>query len=94
MQQGAEKPDEPECEKASMNDDVGRAHDEGPDPVIGAGMVLFSIFVMGLGGSRGWHFVFNAGTLVAIIGAAVFVLIVALSAVKQGSSDHTNRQGT
>lgn len=94
MEQSAETPDEPANQETPAHGDVVRARDEGPDPVIGAGLVLFGIFVMGLGGSREWHYVFNAGTLVAIVGAAVFVLFVALSAMKQRSSDDANRQGT
>jgi hypothetical protein len=94
MEPSAEKPDEPTPEQTSAKTDVAQEHSEGPDPVIGAGLVLFGIFVMGLAGSRDWHYVFNAGTFVAIIGAAVFVLFVALSAMKQRSSDEAKHQGT
>lgn len=90
MEPSAETPDKPTPEQTSVQDDVALPQ-EGPDPVIGAGLVLVGIFVMGLGGSRDWHYVFNAGTLVAIIGAAVFVLFVALSAMKQRSSDPANQ---
>lgn len=55
----------------------------GPDPVIGAGMTLAGIFIMGVAGAANAHYVFNAGTLVACVGAVVFVLFVALSALKQ-----------
>lgn len=88
MEPSAETPDKPTPDEPSPK------NSEGPDPVIGAGLVLFGIFVMGLAGSRDWHYVFNAGTLVAIVGAAVFVLFVALSAMKQRSSDQANHQGT
>lgn len=94
MEPSAETPDKPTPEPTSAKEDAAQASSEGPDPVIGAGLVLFGIFVMGLGGSRDWHYVFNAGTFVAIIGAAVFVLFVALSAMKQRSSDQANHQGT
>jgi hypothetical protein len=54
----------------------------GPDPVIGAGIALLGIFLMGTGGASDAHYVFNAGVLTAIIGAILFVLFVALSALK------------
>ncbi len=56
---------------------------QGPDPVIGAGMTLTGIFVMGVAGAANAHYAFNIGTLVACVGAVVFVLFVALSALKQ-----------
>jgi hypothetical protein len=56
---------------------------EGPDPVIGAGIALLGIFVMGTGGARDAHYVFDAGVVTAVLGAGVFVLSVALSAMKQ-----------
>jgi hypothetical protein len=94
MEQSANTPDQHEPKETSTNDDLVLARSEGPDPVIGAGLVLLGIFVMGLGGSRDWHYVFNAGTFVALAGAAVFVLFVALSAMKQRSSGNANHQGT
>jgi hypothetical protein len=87
MEQSAERPDETEHQEEPTAPEVpGQTRSEGPDPVIGAGLVLFGIFVMGLAGSRDWHYIFNAGTAVAITGAAVFVLFVALSAMRQRSS--------
>jgi hypothetical protein len=59
---------------------------EGPDPVIGAGIALFGIFLMGLAGARGFHYVFDAGIATAVLGAVIFVLFVALSAMKQRSA--------
>lgn len=55
----------------------------GPDPVIGAGIALFGIFLMGMGGARDAHYVFDVGVLTAVLGAGTFVLFVALSAMKQ-----------
>lgn len=55
---------------------------EGPDPVIGAGLALLGIFVMGIGGGRDLHYVFDVGMVTAVLGAGVFVLFVALSAMK------------
>ncbi len=93
MEPSAETPDKPTPEETSAKSDVAERND-GPDPVIGAGLALLGIFVMGLAGSRDWHYLFNAGTFIAITGAAVFVLFVALSAVKQRSSDQAKHQGT
>ena len=56
---------------------------ERPDPAIGAGIALLGIFLMGTGGARDAHFVFDAGVATAVIGAATFVLSVALSAMRQ-----------
>ncbi|MFO0592000.1 MAG: hypothetical protein U0441_30920 [Polyangiaceae bacterium] len=58
------------------------AAEKGPDPVIGAGITLLGIFVMGVAGAAGAHYAFNIGTLVACVGAVVFVLFVALSALR------------
>lgn len=65
------------------------ADKSGPDPVIGAGVTLLGILLMGLGGARDAHYVFNVGVLTAVLGAGTFVLFVALSAMKQrqGPSD-------
>jgi len=57
--------------------------ESGPDPVIGAGIALFGIFLMGMGGAGDAHYVFDAGVLTAVLGAGTFVLCVALSAMKQ-----------
>jgi hypothetical protein len=54
----------------------------GPDPVIGAGITLLGIFLMGTGGARDAHYVFDFGVLTAVLGAMIFVLFVALSALK------------
>ncbi len=86
MEQSAETPDAPEQNEPSSSSELGPSHSEGPDPAIGAGLTLFGIFIMGLGGSSNLHYVFNAGSFIAIAGAAVFVLCVALSAMKQRSS--------
>lgn len=56
---------------------------EGPDPVIGAGIALLGILVMGTAGALDAHYAFDAGVLFAVAGAALFVLFVALSALKQ-----------
>lgn len=57
--------------------------DVGPDPVIGAGIALLGIFLMGVGGAQGAHYLFNFGVLVAVLGAVLFVLFVSVTALKQ-----------
>lgn len=61
----------------------GAGQDMGPDPVIGAGLALFGIFLMGTSGASAAHYAFDVGVLIAVIGAVTFVLFVALSALKQ-----------
>jgi energy-converting hydrogenase Eha subunit A len=67
-------------------DDPTRGSAEGPDPAIGAGITLLGIFLMGTGGARDAHYVFDAGVVTGVLGAALFVLFVALSAMKQRRS--------
>jgi hypothetical protein len=55
---------------------------EGPDPAIGAGITLLGIFLMGAGGARDAHYVFDLGVLTGVVGAGIFVLFVALSAMR------------
>ena len=50
--------------------------------MIGAGLSLLGIFVMGVAGAAQAHYAFNVGTLMACVGAVVFVLFVALSALR------------
>jgi hypothetical protein len=57
--------------------------DAGPDPVIGAGIVLLGLFLMATGGARDAHYMFDVGVVLAVVGAVVFVLFVTLSALKQ-----------
>jgi hypothetical protein len=66
---------------------------EGPDPAIGAGITLLGIFIMGTGGAADAHYVFDAGMVVGVLGAATFVLFVALSAMKmrQQAEQHSEQ---
>lgn len=57
--------------------------DVGPDPVIGAGIALLGIFLMGVSGAQGAHYLFNFAVLVAVLGAVLFVLFVTVTALKQ-----------
>lgn len=70
--------------------EMASASGRGPDPVIGAGLTLLGIFIMGVAGAANAHYVFNVGTLVACVGAVVFVLFVALSALKQRKNATAN----
>lgn len=51
----------------------------GPDPVVGIGLVIFGVLIMGISGAATWHYVFNVGTGLAIVGAVWFVVAVTLS---------------
>jgi hypothetical protein len=58
--------------------------------VFGAGLTLLGIFLMGAGGATDGHWVFDAGVLLAVLGAAVFVGCVALSAYKLRRIDRSS----
>jgi hypothetical protein len=57
----------------------------GPDPVVGVGLVIVGILIMGIGGAATAHYLFNFGTGIAILGAVLFVAFVTLSTYKQRS---------
>ncbi len=68
----------------------------GPDPVVGIGLVIFGVLIMGISGAATWHYVFNAGTGMAILGAVWFVVAVTLSSLGQkrlGSGDDAGPVG-
>lgn len=73
----------PSTPKPPEKNAAGAIVRRGPDPVIGAGLTLLGIFIMGVAGAANAHYAFNVGTLVACVGAVVFVLFVAVSALKQ-----------
>ena len=66
-----------------MTSSIRETAKEPPDPAIPAGIALLGIFVMGVGGASDAHYAFNAGVGLATLGAAVFVLFVALTALRQ-----------
>jgi len=80
---------ETETSSDASGQELGSRRDEGPDPAIGAGIALLGIFVMGLAGAAHLHFVFDAGVATAIAGALIFVLFVALTAMKQRRAART-----
>jgi len=55
----------------------------GPDPVVGVGLVILGVLIMGIAGAATLHYVFNIGTAIAIVGAIVFLVSVALSSLRQ-----------
>ena len=59
------------------------ASDLGPDPIWGVGLFAVGLLVMATGGAMTWHYVFNVGEGVLLLGAAVFLLSVAISSQKQ-----------
>jgi hypothetical protein len=73
---------------ASASDNAGdrMGAAEGPDPAIGAGITLLGIFLMGAGGARDAHYVFDVGVLTGVVGAGLFVLFVALSAMRRNGT--------
>lgn len=56
-----------------------------PDPVVGIGLVIFGVLIMGISGAATWHYVFNFGTGLAIVGAVWFVITVTLSTLANKS---------
>jgi hypothetical protein len=79
---GSERAYESES-KPSGEAGIRTADRDSPDPVFGAGITLLGIFLMGTGGARDAHYVFDVGVATAVLGAVMFVLCVALSALKQ-----------
>jgi hypothetical protein len=52
------------------------------DPSVGIGLVILGVLVMGVAGAFTWHYTFNAGTGIAIVGAVLFVVSVTLSTLQ------------
>jgi hypothetical protein len=57
--------------------------DVGPDPIWGLAALVVGIVVMAVGGAANWHWVFNAGTGLMLIGVVVLLLTVAITSFKQ-----------
>ena len=56
--------------------------DAGPDPIYGLSVGIIGLVVMALGGARTWHYVFNIGEGVMLLGAAMFLISVAVTSLK------------
>ena len=57
--------------------------DVGPDPIWGLAALVIGILVMAIGGAANWHWVFNAGTGLMLLGVVVLLLTVAITSFKQ-----------
>lgn len=55
------------------------------DPAIGLGIFVPGLFVMALGGAMTWHWIFNIGEAVMLLGMTHFVAAVMLTALQQRS---------
>ena len=58
-------------------------NEKGPDPVWGVGVGIIGLLTMATGGALTWHWVFNVGELVMLIGAAMFLGAVTLTSLKE-----------
>jgi len=56
---------------------------EPPDPVWGLGVGIVGLVVMATGGAGTWHWVFNIGELIMVIGAALFLGAVTVTSLRQ-----------
>jgi hypothetical protein len=55
------------------------------DPAIGLGIFVPGLFVMAVGGAMTWHWIFNIGEGVMLLGMTHFVAAVFLTALQQRS---------
>lgn len=58
---------------------IEKKSSDGPDPIVGVGLVIVGILMMGISGAATAHYLFNFGSLIAMVGAVLFVTFVALS---------------
>jgi hypothetical protein len=56
---------------------------QGPDPVWGIGVFIVGLVTMATGGAKTWHWVFNVGEAVMLIGIATFLVVIAINAVRE-----------
>ena len=54
----------------------------GPDPVIGVGLFVVGLLVMATGGAFTWHYVFNVGEGILLLGAIVFLANTAITSLR------------
>lgn len=59
---------------------------EGPDPIVGVGLVIVGILIMGISGAATAHYLFNFGSVIAMVGAVLFVTFVALSTYRKSKA--------
>jgi heme/copper-type cytochrome/quinol oxidase subunit 1 len=61
--------------------------DVGPDPVWPLGLFIVGLLVMATGGAATWHWVFNVGETLLLIGVVWFLAAVASTRLKQDPVD-------
>lgn len=59
----------------------------GPDPVIGVGLFAVGLLIMATGGAFTWHYVFNVGEGILLLGAVIFLVNVTLTSHRQRPVD-------
>jgi len=74
-----------------MSDEAQATHvaDAGPDPVWGATVFVVGLLIMAIGGASTQHYMFNVGETILLVGAAMFLVSLAISSIKMrvGVSD-------
>jgi hypothetical protein len=66
--------------------DAPRAPEErdvGPDPVWALGLFIVGILVMATGGAGNWHWVFNVGEAMLLVGVVATLVMVAITSHRQ-----------
>jgi hypothetical protein len=53
------------------------------DPATGIGLFVPGLFIMALGGAATWHWIFNIGSGIMLLGMVYFVVAIALTAIQQ-----------
>ena len=70
--------DHREAEEPSDELDV---HELGPDPVWGVSVGIVGLLIMATGGAMTWHYVFNVGEGMMLLGAVMFLYAVTRTAL-------------
>jgi uncharacterized membrane protein len=54
----------------------------GPDPVVGVGLFVVGLLIMATGGALTWHYVFNVGEGLLLLGAILFLVSVVWTSLR------------
>jgi hypothetical protein len=73
----AEERERDEGRLAEEHDQGGE--DVGPDPVWGVSVGIVGLLIMGTAGALTWHYVFNVGEAIMLLGAVMFLYSVTRS---------------